>query len=340
MITTDHLSPGPPYLKQNSFEKEEHNAKTWPRVRATGWLTIDSYVEAVGYSVYYNRIARPIIPTGYYVDKALASLNPNVPQVDVPLFLFELREYPRMLKHLGDLLRGKPGSIAETSIAYQFGWAPLIGDLHKLANLVELVEKSRDEIERLKSSEPIEGTLESYPHSWTGSTKRRNLAGGRWYESHSAYTNTRKAWFSARLEPQFSSPVFREGGLQTLQRALGGSLSASTLWNAIPWSWLIDYFIGVSAYLEANRGVLPYAVDTICIMVNDECKATRQLTAANGFDSISISPGEITSSYKSRSVHITPSAGFHFKSNPLTGKLGVLTSLAVAMAFRGKTIRG
>ena len=82
--------------------------------------------------------------------RLLASTGPLTPKVNLPLFIFELKDIPMMLKHAGDLLHKikTPSRLsldkeaAAATLAYQFGWAPLIQDLSKLINFSELVQNA------------------------------------------------------------------------------------------------------------------------------------------------------------------------------------------------------
>lgn len=38
---------------------------------------------------------------------------------------------------------------------------------------------------------------------------------------------------------------------------LGLTLDASTAWEKIPWSWLVDYFSNIGKYLAAHRNIVP-----------------------------------------------------------------------------------
>ena len=89
---------------------------------------------------------------GYLVTQALANVNPSNPLVDVPLFLFEFKDFPGMLKNAGDILSGirniskgiNPKHANDGFLAYQFGWAPLFSDLRKLLNFAKEFEKRQN----------------------------------------------------------------------------------------------------------------------------------------------------------------------------------------------------
>jgi hypothetical protein len=160
----------------------------------------------------------------------------------------------------------------------------------------------------------------------------------------SKYTLQRKVWFSARYEPQFEVPNFAANSRAAeLIRALGltgGKQTALTIWNAIPWSWLIDYFLNVGDYMEATLGKLPYQLETITIMVRDEVTEVAYVDSYGGFSSKPRVYGNgFRTIHKSRIPVVAPQARLAFKTNPVAGKLGILGQLAMAPFLKGKYYR-
>jgi hypothetical protein len=261
----------------------------------------------------------------------LARLNPNVPDVDLPLFLFELREAPKMIRDLGNFLK-KPlqPDVPGSYLAYQFGWKPLFSDLHKLANLAETISKMESHYETIARKQSASGSLDSYNTSWKGGTQTGS--GISWkYE----YQLERKVWFSARAVPVKSAPYFGESPHEALRRTLGLNLSASTIWNALPWSWLVDYFVGVGDYLDASRGTSAFDIKSICIMVHDIMDVSPTDIQATGSTIISgITNGTLSIDRMRRFVHPAPKRHFAFASDPFVGKLGILGALATQSALK------
>jgi len=227
----------------------------------------------------------------YWFTKALANMNPNKPEVDVPLFLAELKDFPRMLHNLGRWLKLSSGKskaykakifdefrhsvqsedrlniIPDTFLSYSFGWAPLISDLLKLSDVHEKWEQRIRELKKMKGGNRIKRTLHSedltdYETSsyfiWLFSTAHTNLE----------YTKSResKVWFTAY--PTLLSDVPQQSDTSSMIKNLYGigNASASTLWNILPWSWMIDYFYNVGDVLQASGGLLDWEYDKVCVM--------------------------------------------------------------------------
>jgi len=102
------------------------------------------------------------------ITKTLANTNPNRRTVDMPVFLFELLDLPKMLKSVGeDLIRlarkkGRPPKksdkvtyLAGKNLEVQFGWVPLISDLGKMMDFQQIVAKRTEELQRLGSDKGL-----------------------------------------------------------------------------------------------------------------------------------------------------------------------------------------
>jgi hypothetical protein len=293
--------------------------------------------------------AVPIVQLQPYVNKMLANVNPNVPIVDVPLAFRELYDIPKMVYQLGRVLTGRisAGDIPGGHLAIQWGWIPLFNDLSKLANLAQEIEEQGKRLDKAKRGSLRVG-LGSETTSWSGPISGWISPDGysrfRYQRRHE---NKRRAWATLRVEPDFSNQYWDSSPSRTVHRAVGlysEGVPASTIWNMIPWTWLIDYFASVSSYLEATRGVLPFSVNSYCIMVEDDY-IVRQVKydedlGLNGSPEFEHSDGWLRKQVKRRYTGQFPKARVTFTINPITGRLGVLSSLAAVTALRGGGGRG
>lgn len=262
----------------------------------------------------------------YYKTGFLADLSPNKPAVDLPLFFFELREFPKMLRDLGNVL--KNGTKARDTpghwLAYQFGWAPLISDLHSLLTFGVEYENRMTYLNNLKQKHSI----------------RRNLGGDEWEDyvategpagfHHKLYVEgTRKVWGTASVALKDE----HVGNLQRfldLERLVGLRLRAKTLWDAIPWSWLIDYFLNIGDALEARGGLLDLKVHSICIMCRDHEFLRAEPSGAIGQYPVSFDQFSTFRTSKRRRVFSAPTPSI--TSVPrLSGKqVAILGALSLA----------
>lgn len=236
-----------------------------------------------GYSA-ASLLPASIIDTSSYINAALARTGLNTPITNLPLFIAELKDIPHMLKHAGDVLHlaktgitklSHPKQVAAATLAYQFGWAPLISDLRKLISFQDQVEKRRFQIDKafndergyrgkamllLKEDHSIERN--KLLQSSMQMTLRRDV-----------YTDDlQKVWASVTWKP--SSRMRQLGYDAAYAAAFRSALGLNarniplTVWKVLPWSWFVDWFANCSDYLLATNNLQDYVPSRGCIMVN------------------------------------------------------------------------
>lgn len=294
----------------------------------------DSFVDGVSVSPYLN--------VNSYKNAALARTGISSPITNLPLFVAELKDIPRMLKHAGDLLHGLRRlrnmafhkEIAKAVLSYQFGWAPLISDIRKLIDFHESVDKRARQIDdafnrqggyhgratldrnKFEAVSPLlvnssaQVTVNGFKHI---TTEKKIWASVPWTPT----TSTRKLGYHAA-----SANVFRNAlGLNARNIPL-------TAWKLLPWSWLSDYSFNVSEALIAMNNRIDYTPGIGCIMVNEVVTERHTGGSANG---VTIQPFEKRSELKQRFVITSWGSGIPPLKLPfLDGfKLSVLGSLAI-----------
>lgn len=278
------------------------------------------------------------VDTGYWVTKALANLNPNKPDVDLPVFLFELREFPRMLQQLGRVLNGKATKtdVAGSYLAYSFGWAPLIGDLLKLLKLEESISRrikyltkhsgGGGKVKRTLGSSSYPRTSYPYTLSWLNSPPS--------VKGFATVTEKKRIWFVSNMQIQTELPKDNPEMRRMARNAvLGLNISAATLWEAMPWSWLIDYLGNIGDILEAQRGAIRFRAYNLNLMV--ESVVEDKLGGWTNSGSITCSGGTNRTIVKSRSVHPIPLPRLAFRPFWTPHMLGIVGSLGLVAAVRG-----
>lgn len=263
------------------------------------------------------------------------SLNPNKPIVDMPVFLFELLQFPRMLKDLGDVLlkKKKPGMVPGGYLAYEMGWKPLVSDLMALGTLVETMKKEAEFHKSLARGRKVtRNVLNSTLHDAFAGTL--SLQSAQYTLLGRSIKRELRGWFSARVKLKDEFPFDpRSQGHDSLVRALGLRVSPATLWEAIPWSWLIDYFANVGDILEANRGSFPYQVSNVCLMLREI--ATENLYVIFNPQGLDISPGSWMGVYKKRAVRPSPRLKIVLKPALNGRQKAILGSLVLAKVLKG-----
>lgn len=186
----------------------------------------------------------------------LGRTNLTKPSVDVPAFLGELRDVPRMFRMIGDSLVRTSGN---SFLSYNFGWRPFISDIRKMTTAVSQGNKLMVHLRKLltsgisRSARLAYGTNQemrdlSYPLIEFDPTFRDvDWKVDIWTESELwGYTR----WFmpeSARLLYKLDDHLLKAAALRTV---LGAGVHPSAVWELIPWSWLIDWFADFQDILE------------------------------------------------------------------------------------------
>jgi hypothetical protein len=212
----------------------------------------------------------------------LARTNPSRPSIHLPVFLFELRDIPHMVKEMGAIgiaLRDKGAkkffgslstqSLAKGNLAFQFGWQPFVEDLWKMVTFQEKVDKRRKELEKLASGRGLlrrVKTLEQLDYSFTTDyLPVKTDTGVSIYRKYVVRQSTH-TWGVARWRPTYNGSIpTRDIDIRRMLTGLdAGSISAD-VWAALPWSWMTDYFFNVSKILQAgNRTVATPSEISVC----------------------------------------------------------------------------
>lgn len=276
----------------------------------------------------------------YYKTKALANMNPSKPSVDLPVFLFELRDFPRMLHQMGRVLDRtvRASDVAGGYVAYSFGWAPFLSDLNKLLNFEKVLSDRLKYLQRIgkDGGDRVKRTLEN--STTTLSTTPYTLSGygntyPYLYQGQVQVVEKRKVWAVAKVRTV--NPVSLERGVlgDAARAALGLNLSAASIWEAIPWSWLLDYFGNVGDYLDATRGFIPARITDMNLMCTQTIEST--LTGKTLIPGVSSSgSGKLTTIRKQRTVYALPTASIATTPWFTPHMAGILASLSTSKALR------
>lgn len=260
--------------------------------------------------------------------EVLARTNPNKYAVNGPVSLLELRELPLLLKRQGDnIIEHAAGGY----LTWQFGWKPLISDLKKLLDFNKLVDKKVGELEALYQRGGLHRRRSfGVVHTDSVSTFTEDSAWGvtltyNMYARTSIEKWATTRWLPTSLPPRDKAQLRK----QAIRIVYGLELSPSNIWEAIPWSWLVDWFTNIGTYYSTFNGVVPCVSSTPCVM---ERKTTvRQFFPIN-FPS-GITGGDAVATYQTKTRHLV-SPGITASLPFLTGRqLSILGSLAI-LRFR------
>lgn len=277
------------------------------------------------------------------LNSAIAATNPGRSAVQLPVFWLELRDIPGMIRQVGRYARWlyfnfpRPAAllgrlatydIAALNLAIQFGWRPFVSDLWKLATLHDQVEKRRKELKTLYSKGLSRRVnLGSYTDNWDKSLTPWSTYGFA-PTIPSKVVRTTTAWAVVRWKPSGAFPnwVPTDGQLRRILTGFTPDQILINIWEALPWSWLADWFTPIGASLKSMNHVLAAPVSATR-MVRYESKRYFPPAEYNG-GQCKISACSIRSWRNTRSIggNNTTQA-----SLPLLGanQLSILGSLAI-----------
>lgn len=292
---------------------------------------------------YVNNGAPDGTPFSDLVTAALAGMNPATSQVDLPVFIAELGDLPKLVKLQG---RNVLERMAGANLNYQFGWKPLISDLQKLYAFQMHVDKLADEINSLYES----GGLRRR-HTFEDEETESSLSALRTLTS--TYGLSLKAkhldravhetWATAKWIPSNSLTSrlfgFKPGTpnrRKLIKYVLGLHISqfTSSLWEGLPWSWMVDWFSDVGSFLQASNNSIA--------MVSGHINFMRTTTVTREFSEIQKIPSEgwdplsAELEIKQR-VLLNPVPKVVFRSFLSKRKWSILGSLAVLRGRRNLT---
>lgn len=256
--------------------------------------------------------------------QVLARTNPNKYAVNGPVSFLELRELPLLLKKQGDnIIEHAAGGY----LTWQFGWKPLISDLKKLLDFNGLVDKKVKELEHLYQRGGLHrkrsfGTV----HTELVTPYVEQSAWGVSLPYKLKAVTSKEKWATVRWSPTVLPPRDKASlRRQAIQIVYGLELSPSNVWEATPWSWLVDWFSNVGDYLSIYNGVVPVKPSVPCVM--ERTTTVRHYTPDN-FSS-GITGGNATSTYQTE-LRSLVGAGLTASIPFLTGRqLSILGSLAI-----------
>lgn len=297
--------------------------------------------------------------------------KPKIKMVDTSLFLLELRELPGMIRDIPHLLRARILKFAELPawfISYAFGWAPLFNDIKAMYEATHNIDKIikqalRDNNQNIRRG----GTLLSVSDSVTIPP---NAA---YYKAYSGFTHitgslrsvatsitSQRAWFAGKFRYSIPHDMELKWSKDIRDMMLGNKLhfSLSTLYNALPWSWLFDWFTNLGDVVEnfdpghLDNLVAEYATcqgsysETLAYSTFFDYRGVKQVQ--NGFGHFV--PGPDPASRISTSVHafrrrtvkrrvIAHPYGFGFASSMLSDyQSAILVSLGMMRQYNWKYV--
>jgi len=198
--------------------------------------------------------------------------RPGNPVANAGQWLVELRDLPTLPLRLLARLRNFR-ALGSEYLNVQFGWKPFVGDMIKMYQLYQQLDKhlaqiARDNKRAIRRRKTISNTTDStsttsnFPNGWQAFLPSPPTGVTATFSSSltTQVVTKEKIWFVGSF--QYYIPDV--GSSQWTRRAtaalFGVNVTPSLLWEVLPWSWLIGYFSNVG---DAISNASTNAVDNL-----------------------------------------------------------------------------
>lgn len=323
---------GPPYTSDHEWDAKEQDAQVGMCEGSTSSFQYNNWklgpnlfsatTDSSGVATSFT-FKTPYFDYNYWKTVALTRFTFPSTSIDPALFIYEAREIPRMLYDTYRIMTGRMGvaDIINGQLMQQFGWAPLLSDLRALAEHGLYIDRVHREIQT--KIERQQGGLGSWtePDSISAPT---GISGFMYlYLEHQT-----RVWFQGKWVPD-TVPVLDSNKIHAFASAVENLVPYwSTVWNALPWSFVLDYFGNIGDMLEARAGIT-YRPDTLLVMGETMTRTTNFSFPNLSGITVTKEP-KYTGRHKRRYIFNNPSASFGFKPYPWLKRSGTLMNLAVA----------
>lgn len=268
-----------------------------------------------------------------YINEALAKGNPGSPTVDLAAFIAELRDLPETFRALSKL--------TQAPIATSFGVIPTLGDIQAICDLTDSIAARQDQLRKLSQGTQKERLSIAYRQVKDEQFVARYVYSG--HDVYKRYTTSARVWavksHRIKTNPMKPPPKY---DTSYVRRLLTSASSLATFWELMPWSWLIDYFVGIQSMIAGANGnrVPGYVVESLCVCM--ETKTHYDIIAkgrSKYWTGGTYHPGSIDILTQTRRIFKNPSPGFPRVMGYLSdGHTSNIAQLLLAMSTTRKSI--
>jgi hypothetical protein len=276
--------------------------------------------------------------------RTIAGTSPTHADWSAANAIYELKDFrdiPRNIRDLGNdilLHDGPPNGIFKTHandyLVWTFGIQPLISDLQQSLKFIKRTESRLDDLNGFSRPNGVSKNRTIYketsPRQFWGTSYCTGVYGAQ--AVFSTYlTTSRKIWGSVnwQIPPENLPPKDSSNRWALANRLANGlQISPSTLWNAMPWTWMIDWFSNIGDFIDIAGNAIGARSGRYCVMehVRVQCHCE---SGSPGFTPLDGAFYETKA--RTPMPFVYPEVRLPFISN---GMAGILSSLAIQRAPR------
>lgn len=237
-----------------------------------------------------------------------AGSNPSRPWVDVVASIAQLPQGVETIRESFRQFYGL-GKVAQTYLKYKFDVAPNVSDLLKILLFQGKVDDRIKELTRLKQK-GLHRTITVGEYT-SDRTYGEVLQSANSFIYHTIQRVTsERCWGYIVWTPNADFPdTATDMRRLAVQSVYGLTIDSATLWELIPWSWLMDWCTNIGDYVSACRNLVPATPSAVQVM-----RETRTRTSFGPYEDtnlgLTMSGGYFVSERKLRST-VSPSIEAH-----------------------------
>lgn len=277
---------------------------------------------------------RQVENNSYAID-LMSKANPFRTDYSIPVAIKELTDISSMFRFAGGALLNFLGG---SYLNYKFGWEQFLKDLGDIQRAVDLISSRVREFESLNKHGGLRRKIWLDQRSLTEVTPNKPIQSsliGAVQRAECRVTATMKVYGTLRWVPKTSFRAALDR-LDKTKLALSvvfdiGEIQAESLWNMIPFSWVVDYFLAVGDFLSLLRGQDYIEPRDLCIM--REYSHREDVYPGALVTSVAFSKGFSTLKIKARDVWVpanVPPFQVRFLSGTQLTNLGALIATVIS----------
>jgi hypothetical protein len=204
-----------------------------------------------------------------YINDAFYRTKPDLTSVSVPNFLLELDDIPKMWQ-LWKKKLGVARNLAGARLNWSFGWKPFVGDLK------DMIERITNVREQCRIWNKKAGLLEQKSATLLKDSLKANGTISAGYAPHLiTWRATSERKVEAFITYQFGHIRALEDAetiLKAYLDALGFEANPRIIWDAIPFTFVIDWFFDVGGWMSRFKKdtlELPVLVTDACLQYSE-----------------------------------------------------------------------
>jgi len=256
-----YISGGPFYVRH----RRHGVVATAPRVKGTFNGTTLIYDPFIGTAIQTSIVPHTTTELLALRDSSLANANaygatawkrsrPGNPVAGISNFLLELRDIPRLPLRLFMQLKNFR-SLGNEYLNVNFGWLPFVSDVRKMYQLYRTIDTRlaqivrdngkgvhRRRIIKDESSKTLTNTAGGGNFPFHGWAHAPGISAPGYGKVEIFTTTYEKVWFVGRFRYYIPDIGSSEWTKRATRALYGVNVTPEVLWNALPWSWLIDWF--------------------------------------------------------------------------------------------------